>query len=146
VARATCALCGASNPVARVYLAFWNPSPNIISLSCNQCGETASQVRNRSEAVRFAVAYALTALPLVVLGLNVLGSTLDRVWILAIAATLPFTVLPAWWATRQADSLAQLAPAQELTTRAKISYLLTVVAVIKIIFGTGLLLYFVYID
>lgn len=146
MARATCALCGASNPIARVYLAIRDPGPNIISLSCKHCGETASQVRNRSEAVRFAAAYALTALPLAVVGLNVLEGTLDQAWTLVIAAILPFTVLPAWWANRQADSLAQSAPAKEITTRAKISCMLIMVAVIKIIFGTGLLLYLVYID
>lgn len=143
--RATCARCGARNSIIRVYLGMQHPRPNLIALSCKECGETSSQMRTIGEYTTFSVIYSIITLVLVVIGINVLGNAFDVGWIAAIAGILPFTVLPAWWSTRQADALAKLAPCDDISITLKITYLLIAIALIAGIIGGGLLAYLVYV-
>jgi len=143
--RATCALCGARNSIIRVYLGMQHPRPNLIALSCKECGKTSSQMRTLGDYVGFAIIYSIITLLLVILGINVLGETLDTGWIATIAGILPFTVLPAWWSSRQADALAKLAPCEDISITSKITYLLITISLIAGIIGGGLLVYLVYV-
>lgn len=145
MARATCPLCGADNPIVRVYLGMQHPRPNLIALSCKECGETSSQVRTLGEYITFSVVYSIIALVLVIIGMNVLEESLDLGWIATIAGIVPFTFLPAWWASRQADALAEIAPAKDIPVGAKMVNLSLAIALIAGIIGGGLLVYLVYI-
>tara|TARA_R110002094_G_scaffold25005_22_gene37307 strand:- start:1514 stop:1957 length:444 start_codon:yes stop_codon:yes gene_type:complete len=144
MATASCALCGASNTVMRVYIGMQHPRPNLLAISCTECGKVSSQLRTLPDYAAFAVIYSLISLGFVIAGMQVLGDSLDIGWIAAIAATIPFAFLPAWWAIRQAAQIAELAPQPDLTLGQKLGYLGIAILIIGGIIGGGLALFLIY--
>lgn len=143
--RATCALCGASNSVMRVYLGMQHPRPNLLALSCKQCGKVSSQLRTLGDYLTFSVIYSAITLPLVILGMHLIGHVLETGWVATIAAVIPFTFLPAWWANRRADQYAQGIPREDISNGRKVLFLLVALGLIGGWIAGGLLIYLVYI-
>ena len=133
---ASCALCGASQPLLRVYVGMQHPRPNLLAISCTSCRKVSSQLRTPDDYVRFAIIYGCSTLLLLMIG--VAAVDLHIAWLSLLAATLPAAVLPGWWCARIAHRFEQDAPAQDLTLRQKLLYLSLAVAVIAVIVGVGL--------
>lgn len=144
MAKATCALCGARNGVMRVYIGMQHPKPNLIAISCTECGEVSSQLRTLTEYATFAVVYGLITLGLLIVGILAIDDALEVYWTATIAAILPFTFLPAWWATRQADALAAAAPQEDITFGQKIGYTTVALLIISGLLGSGLAVFLIY--
>jgi hypothetical protein len=140
MSHATCARCGASQPLLRVYLGMQSPRPNLIAISCTECGEVSSQLRTLGDYLLFAVVYGLLAALFVVLGMFV-GPDVEVVWVAIVAGLVPFFFLPAWWASLVRERLAGEAPADDLTVAQKLLFLLVAATVIGAMVGGGVFAY-----
>ncbi len=140
MAHATCVLCGASNPLTRVYAAMGSPRPNLVPIACSACGKVSSQLRSLGEYLAFGAVYAAIATVLMITGIALFEERWDT-WIAVVAGAMPFAFLPGWWAARQAASLAARAPTEDLSVGQKLLYLLATLVEIAAILGGALLAY-----
>lgn len=143
MSHATCALCGAEQPLVRVYIGMNHPRPNLLAISCTECGRVSSQMRTLGDYLLFSFVYGCLAALFVVLGMFV-GPDVEITWVALIGATVPFLFLPAWWATHVAQRLAADAPAEDLTIAQKLIYLLVAITVIGCMVAAGVFGYLMW--
>jgi len=145
MSHATCVLCGASQPLLRVYIGMQSPRPNLIAISCTECGEVSSQLRTFGDYLLFGATYGAIAVLLIALGMFV-GPDVNVAWIALLAAVVPFLFLPAWWAARVRTRLADEAPAQDLTVGQKFVFLFVTITLIASMVGGGVFVYVVWLS
>jgi hypothetical protein len=134
---AACALCGARQPLRRVYVGMQHPRPNLLAISCTSCKTVSSQLQSLDDYLRFAVIYGCSTLLLLALGVAALEDV-HIAWLSLVAAALPAAVLPGWWCARIAHRFQTDAPSNDLTLRQKLLYLFSATSVIAVIVGVGL--------
>lgn len=139
--RPVCTLCGAENSWSRIYVAMGAPTLNLLGLACRTCGRTATQLHALGDYIGFALIYAMITGALIIVGMAQLAGRVPIVATAAVAAVVPMTFLPIWWASRMAQQHERAAPRDDLPAARKAAYALLAVLVIAACVGGMLLAY-----